>query len=151
MDLGSTQPLTEMSTRNLPGGQRVTIRRVRLTTLPPSLSRLSRENVGVSTSHNPMGLRGLLQGQLYLFYLYYPAEKPDPRGDSWHFEYKISCPSSAPCRLSMTDYYLSTASTSCLQGALSSRLQNVSAYFGGDYSMTCVLFNGFRIPTDPIS
>jgi hypothetical protein len=27
------------------------------------------ENVGTSTSHNPMGLHGLLQGQLYLFYL----------------------------------------------------------------------------------
>jgi hypothetical protein len=37
-------------------------RRVRLTTLPPSVSRLSIENVGASTSHNPMGLHGLLQG-----------------------------------------------------------------------------------------
>jgi hypothetical protein len=26
---------------------------------------LSRENVGASTSHNPVGLHGLLQGQLY--------------------------------------------------------------------------------------
>jgi hypothetical protein len=45
------------------GGQRV-----RLTTSPPSVSRLSRENVGGSTSHNPVGLHGLLQGQLYLSY-----------------------------------------------------------------------------------
>jgi hypothetical protein len=30
--------------------------RVRLTTLPPSVSRLSRENVGASTSRNPVGL-----------------------------------------------------------------------------------------------
>jgi hypothetical protein len=37
-------------------------RYVRLTTSPPSVSRLSRENVGASTSHNPMGLHGLLQG-----------------------------------------------------------------------------------------
>jgi hypothetical protein len=36
-------------------------RRVRLTS-PPSVSGLSRENVGASTSHNPMGLHGLLQG-----------------------------------------------------------------------------------------
>jgi hypothetical protein len=34
----------------------------RMTTLQPSLSRLSRENVGASTSHSPMGLHGLLQG-----------------------------------------------------------------------------------------
>jgi hypothetical protein len=36
-------------------------RRIRLTTLPPSVSRLPRENVGVSTSHNPKGLHALLQ------------------------------------------------------------------------------------------
>jgi hypothetical protein len=36
-------------------------RRVRLTTLSPSVSRLSRENVGASTSHNPMSLHDLLQ------------------------------------------------------------------------------------------
>jgi hypothetical protein len=40
---------------------------VRLTTLLPSVSRLFRENVGVSTSHNPMGLHNLLQGYLYLY------------------------------------------------------------------------------------
>jgi hypothetical protein len=45
------------SSWRLKGGQRV-----RLTILPPSVSRLSRENVGASTSHNPMGLHGLLQG-----------------------------------------------------------------------------------------
>jgi hypothetical protein len=35
---------------------------IRLTTLLPSVSRLSRENVGALTSHNPMGLHNLLQG-----------------------------------------------------------------------------------------
>jgi hypothetical protein len=38
MALGWTQPLTEMSTRNLPGGKRG--RRVRLTTSLPSVNRL---------------------------------------------------------------------------------------------------------------
>jgi hypothetical protein len=61
MALGSTQPLTEMSTRNLPGGVKGS-RHVRLTTSPPSVGRLSRQNVGASTSHNPMGLHGMLQG-----------------------------------------------------------------------------------------
>jgi hypothetical protein len=40
MALGSTQPLTEMSTRNLPGGKKRP--RVGLTTLPPSVSRMSK-------------------------------------------------------------------------------------------------------------
>jgi hypothetical protein len=63
MALVSAQPLTQMITRNIlgmflgvKGG-----RRVRLTTLPPSMS-LCLKNVGTSTSHNPMGLHGLLQG-----------------------------------------------------------------------------------------
>jgi hypothetical protein len=41
MALGSTQPLTEMSTRKLPGGVKGG-RHVRLTILPPSMSRLSK-------------------------------------------------------------------------------------------------------------
>jgi hypothetical protein len=35
-------------------------RRIRLTTLAPCVSRLSRKNVGISTSHNPMDHHGLL-------------------------------------------------------------------------------------------
>jgi hypothetical protein len=65
MALRSTQPLTEMSTRiflGVKGG-----RRIGLATLRPSVSRLSGQNVGPSTSHNPMDFHGLLQGQLYLF------------------------------------------------------------------------------------
>jgi hypothetical protein len=41
--------------------------RVRLTTSQPSVSRLSRKNVGASTSHKPMDLHSLLQGWFYLF------------------------------------------------------------------------------------
>jgi hypothetical protein len=66
--MGSTQPLTEMSTRNLPGwggGGVKSDRRVGLTTLPPSVSWMS-ENVGASTSRNPKGLHGLYRDNFTL-------------------------------------------------------------------------------------
>jgi hypothetical protein len=56
MALGSTQPLTEMSARNIPGGKNS--RRVGLTILLPSVSRMS-ENVGASISRNPKDIRSL--------------------------------------------------------------------------------------------
>jgi hypothetical protein len=59
MALGSTQPLTEMNTRNLPGCEgRAEHKADNLTAIYESIL----ENVGASTSHNPMGLHGLLQG-----------------------------------------------------------------------------------------
>jgi hypothetical protein len=58
MALGSIQPLTEMSTRNLPGGKGRPARKADLT----SICEPTVENVGASTSHDPMDLRGLLQG-----------------------------------------------------------------------------------------
>jgi hypothetical protein len=59
MALGSTQPLTQISTRNLPVGKRQLARMVDNLI---AICELSGENVGASTSHNPMGLHGLLQG-----------------------------------------------------------------------------------------
>jgi hypothetical protein len=60
MALGSTQLLTEMSTRNLLGCKR------RLACKDDNLTRRlwadCLENMGASMSHNPMGLHGLLQG-----------------------------------------------------------------------------------------
>jgi hypothetical protein len=46
-------------------------RRLRLTTSPPSVSRLSRENVWASASQNPMALHDLVQGELYFFLCFF--------------------------------------------------------------------------------
>jgi hypothetical protein len=59
MALGSTQPLTEKSTRNLPGRKGRPARKADNLTAICELICL--ENVGASTFHNPMGLHGLLQ------------------------------------------------------------------------------------------
>jgi hypothetical protein len=67
MALGLTQPLTEMSIRNLPGGKEQPAGR--LTTLPPSVSQMS-ENVGASTSRNPKGLHSLYRDNFTFTYLY---------------------------------------------------------------------------------
>jgi hypothetical protein len=63
MTLGSIQPLSKMSTRNLPGIK--TEGRVGLTILPLSMNRKS-ENVGASNSCNPKGLHGLYRDNFSL-------------------------------------------------------------------------------------
>jgi hypothetical protein len=58
--LRSTQPLTEMSTRNLPGAKgRLHVRRQPHRHLWADFL----DNMGASTSHNSLGLYGLLQGE----------------------------------------------------------------------------------------
>jgi hypothetical protein len=59
MALESTQPLTEMSTRNLSGGKGWPARKADLTVICESILL---ENMGASTSHNGMGFHALLQG-----------------------------------------------------------------------------------------
>jgi hypothetical protein len=54
--LGSSQPLTEMSIRNLPGGKGRPSRKA------DNLTADCLEGVGASTSHNPTGIHSLLQG-----------------------------------------------------------------------------------------
>jgi hypothetical protein len=66
MALRSTQPLTEMSTRNLPGGKGMLVRKA--DNLTAICEPIVLETVGASTSHNTMGLHGLVQGELYLLY-----------------------------------------------------------------------------------
>jgi hypothetical protein len=61
MALGSTQPLREMSTRNIPGGKERLADNI--TAICEPIDKMWK----ASTSHNPMGLHGLLQGQLYLY------------------------------------------------------------------------------------
>jgi hypothetical protein len=60
MSLASTQPLTEMSTRNLPGAKGRAVHEA--DNLTPHLWTDCLENVEASTSHNPVGLHDLLQG-----------------------------------------------------------------------------------------
>jgi hypothetical protein len=60
MSLGSIQPVAEMSTRNLPGGKGRPARKAEILTAICEPTVL--ENVGASTSHNPVDLYGLLQG-----------------------------------------------------------------------------------------
>jgi hypothetical protein len=59
MSLGSTQPLTELSTSNFPGGKGQTSRKT------GNLTAVCLENVRPSKSQIPTGLQGILEGQLF--------------------------------------------------------------------------------------
>ena len=71
MALGLTQPLTEMSTRNISWGKRRPVRRVdNLITFMYQLS----WNLGASTSWNPQGLSRPVMGLLYLYFTVWYSE-----------------------------------------------------------------------------
>jgi hypothetical protein len=60
MPLGSTEPLTEMNTKNLPVGKGRPARKVHHLT---AIYEQSVQKIwGALTSYNPMGFHGLLQG-----------------------------------------------------------------------------------------
>jgi hypothetical protein len=63
MALGSTQPLTKMSTKIFPGGKTRPARGA----LPPSVCRMSK-NVGASTSRNLKGLHSLYRDSFTIPY-----------------------------------------------------------------------------------
>jgi hypothetical protein len=67
MALALTQPLTEMSTRNFPGGKKVPARRT--DNLAAICGRMS-ENVGGSTSDKPKDLHGLYRENFTLPYYF---------------------------------------------------------------------------------
>jgi hypothetical protein len=69
MALGSTQPLTKMSTKNLSGVK--SGRRVGLTTLLPSVCRMS-EHVGASTSRGPKSLHSLYRDNVTFTFTLHP-------------------------------------------------------------------------------
>jgi hypothetical protein len=64
VDSASKRNEYQESSWGVKGGQRIG-----MTTSPPSVRRLSKQNVGASTSHNPMGLHGLLQGYLFTLFI----------------------------------------------------------------------------------
>jgi hypothetical protein len=70
MALGSTQPLTEMSTRNTSCG----VNAAGADNLTTFMCRLSR-NLGASTSWNPQGLSRPVMGLLYLYHISEPVAK----------------------------------------------------------------------------
>jgi hypothetical protein len=70
MALGFTQPLTEMSTRNLPGGKARSANKAHNHSIicEPTVQTMWE---GSSASHNTIGLHGLSRGQLYFTLLYF--------------------------------------------------------------------------------
>jgi hypothetical protein len=82
--LGSTQPLTEMSNRNLPMGKGLPARKA-VTTSPPSVSRLSRKcgSLDVSERHRPPRPVTRIALCLYVTNAIVMFRLPTFRNDTW--------------------------------------------------------------------
>jgi hypothetical protein len=74
--LGSNQPLTEMRTRKHPGGKRRPEHKANNLTV--ICEPIVYKNAVASTSHNPRGLHGQLQGFLYIFTIKFSVLPPRP-------------------------------------------------------------------------
>jgi hypothetical protein len=72
-----------MCTLNLPGGKGRPVRKA------DNLTAICLENVGVSMSHNPMGLHGLLTGIPLPFYMYYVHIKGLPNDEKMADRYEL--------------------------------------------------------------
>jgi hypothetical protein len=85
MGLGLTQPLTELLPGIFLGVKGGWL--VGFTNLPPSVSRLSRQSVGASTSHNPLGFTSCFRDGFLFFFVEFVQKFPKKDIDDGGLQY----------------------------------------------------------------